>query len=149
MATFTGTNGNDQITGTDSNDTITGAGGNDFLAGGSGDDSVAGGTGNDTIYGDAGNDWVEGGAPEGDPVLLPKKPDNASKPEPRPAAGRFGRASGLGESLSCAKSTAGRTLLNKAREPQPRLVSRLSPRHLAEPEPNGPRSPWQACGSYV
>src|SRR5437016_4453135 len=62
MATFNGTEGNDNISGTTDADTINGAGGNDFLAGNSGDDSIVGGTGNDTIYGDGGNDWIEGGA---------------------------------------------------------------------------------------
>ena len=31
-------------------------------------------------------EWVEGGAPEGDPVLLPKRPDFDPKPAPAPAA---------------------------------------------------------------
>src|SRR5213593_3340564 len=62
MATFNGTEGNDNISGTTDADTINGFGGNDFLAGNSGDDSIVGGAGNDTIYGDGGNDWVEGGA---------------------------------------------------------------------------------------
>src|SRR2546421_7873831 len=61
MATFNGTEGNDNISGTTDTDTINGFGGNDFLAGNSGDDSIVGGSGNDTIYGDGGNDWVEGG----------------------------------------------------------------------------------------
>ena len=62
MATFNGTEGNDNISGSADADTINGLGGNDFLAGNSGDDSIVGGAGNDTIFGDGGNDWVEGGA---------------------------------------------------------------------------------------
>ena len=31
-------------------------------------------------------DWVEGGAPEGDPALLPKRPDFELKPAPSPSA---------------------------------------------------------------
>src|SRR6267142_2570319 len=62
MATFNGTEGNDNISGGADADTINGFGGNDFLAGNNGDDSIVGGAGNDTIYGDGGNDWVEGGA---------------------------------------------------------------------------------------
>jgi len=31
-------------------------------------------------------DWVEGGAPEGDPALLPKLPESGQKPPPAPAA---------------------------------------------------------------
>ena len=33
------------------------------------------------------SDWVEGGAPEGDPALLPKLPDFSKKPAPPPATG--------------------------------------------------------------
>src|SRR5947207_13383022 len=62
MATFNGTEGNDNISGTTDTDAINGFGGNDFLAGNSGDDSIVGGAGNDTIYGDGGNDWIEGGS---------------------------------------------------------------------------------------
>src|SRR6267142_3798719 len=62
MATFNGTEGNDNISGGADADTINGFGGNDFLAGNAADDSIVGGAGNDTIYGDGGNDWVEGGA---------------------------------------------------------------------------------------
>src|SRR3979490_3416171 len=62
MATFNGTEGNDNISGGADADTINGFGGADFLAGGSGDDSIVGGAGNDTIFGDGGNDWIEGGA---------------------------------------------------------------------------------------
>src|SRR2546425_4979884 len=61
MATYFGTEGNDNISGGEEPDNIFGEGGNDFLAGNGDNDSINGGAGNDTIYGDAGSDIVEGG----------------------------------------------------------------------------------------
>src|SRR5918912_1430134 len=49
MATFNGTEGNDQISGSADADTINGDGGNDWVEGGAGNDSVSGSGGQDNL----------------------------------------------------------------------------------------------------
>lgn len=61
MATFNGTNINDNYIGTLGDDTINGGGGNDILDGGAGNDKIYGGTGNDKLLGGTGNDLLDGG----------------------------------------------------------------------------------------
>ncbi|HEY1100207.1 MAG TPA: putative Ig domain-containing protein, partial [Myxococcota bacterium] len=60
MATYNGTNGNDNLTGGSGNDTLNGGDGNDVLNGGAGNDTVDGGNGNDTLIGGTGNDKLYG-----------------------------------------------------------------------------------------
>jgi VCBS repeat-containing protein len=62
VATFNGSNGNNNINGTNGDDTIFGNGGNDDLDGRGGADTVFGGTGNDDIEGGTGNDTLHGEA---------------------------------------------------------------------------------------
>ena len=60
MATYNGTNGNDNLTGGSGNDTLNGGDGNDVLNGGAGNDTIDGGNGNDTLIGGTGNDKLYG-----------------------------------------------------------------------------------------
>ncbi len=62
MATFYGTNYNDDLTGYSSDDVMYGYDGADVLDGGYGHDDLYGGYGNDWLYGDYGDDWLYGEA---------------------------------------------------------------------------------------
>jgi len=61
MATYYGTNGNDQLVGTFYADTFFLYGGNDEVDAGNGDDYISAGTGNDTVLGGDGDDAIYGG----------------------------------------------------------------------------------------
>lgn len=56
MATFIGTNGDEQLFGTSADDLLDGRGGNDLLVGDAGNDRLFGGLGNDTMRGGSGDD---------------------------------------------------------------------------------------------
>ncbi|MFC3615727.1 calcium-binding protein [Lutimaribacter marinistellae] len=88
MASFTGTNGNDNGTdappivggvendvlqGLDGDDILNGNAGDDSLEGGRGDDSLLGGAGDDTLYGGPGVDTLLGN--DGDDTLMWSEPD--------------------------------------------------------------------------
>jgi hypothetical protein len=51
-------------------------------------------------------DWVEGGAPEGNPALLPPKPDTAEKARAAPPAGHSVEISGMLELLQMSEFSA-------------------------------------------